>query len=696
MGRLWLDLETFSEVPIKHGTYRYAESCEIMLFAYAVDDDEPGIVDFTAGETLPQDIIFLVNDPDEELWAHNSMFDRTVLRYQHTDFAKVQIQRWRDTMVQAYSHSLPGSLDKLCEILKVPQDSRKLKTGNSLIHLFCKPRQKNSKLRRATRLTHPEEWEQLKDYAKQDIVAMRECNKRMPTVNYPDNRSELLNWHLDQVINDRGFQVDTRLVEGAITTVADEKEALKQQVQNLTDGGIESCTKRDRVINYILESYGIYLQDLTKATVNKVLDDPDMPDEVREILSIRLQATSTSTSKYAALKKATNNDNRCRGTIQFNGGKRTGRAAGRTFQPQNLPSRGLLSEIETEWGIHAIHDSRLLDYVPMLYSNAMSVLTSAVRGVLVARPGYKLCISDLSNIEGRKAAWIAGENWKLEAFSNLDKGIGHDLYNLAYANSFKVPVESVTKAQRNIGKVQELMLQYAGGVGAFVTGALAYGFDVEKLADSIWDTLPAEKIKEAEDFLKFIRKQKGSTYGLSDKAFITCDVLKRLWRDSNSKISSFWKVLENSIINAICNPGDVFQAGELLYIKRVRNWLLIRLPSGRSLCYAAPQVDERGKISYMGENQHNRKWGRIASTGGKFLENICQASARDTLYYAMPGIEYEGYEIVLHVHDEVVAEAPDRDEFNVDTLSKLMIASTTWNTGLPLAAAGFESYRYRK
>lgn len=692
-SKLWLDLETYSEVPIKNGTYVYTANCEILLFGYALDGDEPSVWDVTANTEMPADLDDYLRDSSVELWAHNSMFDRNVLRSRLPDYGNydVSVPRWRDTMIQAYCHSLPGGLDLLGEVLKLPQDLKKLKDGQKLIHLFCKPLPTNRKLRRATRLTHPAEWERFKEYLVNDITAMRECHKHMPTWNYPDG-GELAMWHLDQKINDRGFHVDLELVKSCIETTASTKNYLKRKTQIDTNGALESTTKRDKMMAYILEEYGILLNDLTKSTLVNSVSDERLPNELRELLRIRLQASSASTSKYTALLKATNEDSRCRGTIQFAGASRTGRAAGRTFQPQNLPSRGLLGEHEIEFGIDAIKGGYTLEFFP----DVMKLLVSTVRGVLDAPAGRKLVIADLSNIEGRIIAWLAGETWKLDAFREFDNGTGHDLYNLAYTKAFKVDVESVSKSQRQIGKVMELMLGYEGGVGAFVTGALGYGFDLEELSEKIWDTLPEAKINEAKKLLAWNIKNKRSTYGLSEKAFTTCDTLKRLWRESNANISAYWSVLAEAVRYAIKNPGGTVSAGHLIKIRRDGNWLKIRLPSRRTMCYPSPMVGDNGNISYLGINQYNRKWGRIGTHGGKLLENITQAIAKDVLYATQQRAEDEGFEIVLHVHDELVTESCDKKELTAEKLAHIMTTRIDWADGLPLAAAGFESYRYRK
>ncbi len=320
---IWLDTETFSEVPIKHGTYKYTSNCEAMIWTSAIDDGPVIGFDLTNDEhpyDLP-DLKYALNDPEHLATAHNSMFDRNVLRYAMK--LDIAIPRWRDTMVQAFTLSLPGSLDKLCQIFKVNDDLAKMKDGTRLIHLFCKPRGKNVKTRRATRLTHPEDWAKFIQYAIRDTEAMREVAKKMPTWNYKGNELDL--WHLDQKINDRGFAVDLELAEAALKAVDLEQAYLRAKTVEMTDGEVSSTTKRDALLEHILESFGFSLPNLTKDTVERIIDDPDVPDGLKELLKVRLQASTSSTSKYKKLIQATT-DGRLRGTIQFDGAGRTGRA----------------------------------------------------------------------------------------------------------------------------------------------------------------------------------------------------------------------------------------------------------------------------------------------------------------------------------------------------------------------------------
>ncbi len=327
-------------------------------------------------------------------------------------------------------------------------------------------------------------------------------------------------------------------------------------------------------------------------------------------------------------------------------------------------------------------------------SSVLELCSNAIRGVLVAPPGKKLVVADLSNIEGRVLAWLAGEAWKLQAFRDYDAGSGPDLYKLAYAKAFGVTPEDVDKAQRQIGKVMELMLGFEGGVGAYITGAATYGIDLEAMAESAIGAIPDDTLDQARDFLQWQRDQGRSQHGLSDQAFLVCDAFKRLWREAHPAISSWWPELKHTAIAAVERPGVTLDTRGIK-VRRDGAWLRLRLPSGRYLCYPQPRVDD-GALSYMGIDQYTRRWQRIKTYGGKLAENVTQAAARDVLAHSMPRIEAAGYAIVLTVHDEVISEAPDIPDFNPEHLAALMASNPPWAEGLPLAAAGFEAYRYRK
>lgn len=682
--KLYIDTETFSETPIKHGTYRYVQDCELMIVTWAVDDGPVFCWDKTQHRTMPESLTSAFYEADEAI-AHNAMFDRSVIARRYPNAPT--LEKWRCTMVKAMAHSLPGSLDKLCEILQVPQDLRKLKIGKDLVRLFCMLRPKNMKLRRATRETHPAEWAQFLEYAKADIDAMREVDKRLPVWNYQGR--ELALWHLDQRINDRGFCVDLDLAHAAIAATDREKLRLAARTHEMTNGEVASTTQRDALLEHILAEYLVSLPDLQGSTLERRISDPDLPEGLKELLRVRVQASTTSTSKYKALANGTTADGRLKGTLQFDGAGRTGRWSGRTFQPQNLP-RPVFDADDIEFGIEALKAGA----ADLIYDNVMQLTSSAIRGAIIAPPGKKLVVSDLSNIEGRMLAWLAGEEWKLQAFRDFDHDTGPDLYKLAYAKSFGIKADEVDKAQRQVGKVQELALGYEGGVGAFLTFSLAYSIDLEDMGRMAYASLPDDARLEAEDFHDWSVKQKRNTFGLSREAFVVCDTFKRLWRQAHRNVASLWKELEAACVDAVESPGRTIPCRKFK-VRRDGAWLRIGLPSGRALCYPQPRVDE-GKLSYMGVNQYTRKWERIKTYGGKLVENCTQGAARDVLADSMPHVEAAGYEIVLTVHDEDITEAPDSPEFNPEHLSSLISTVPDWAEGLPLAAAGFEAYRYKK
>ncbi|VGP71003.1 hypothetical protein SB5531_00791 [Klebsiella variicola] len=701
---LWGDLETYCEIPITNGTHAYAEGVEVMLFAWAIGDEPVSVWDLTAGEPIPSRLRKAIADPDTLLYFHNSHFDRTVLRHAMPELAP-PVERWRDTMVQALAHSLPGALGALCEVLGVPQDKAKDKEGKSLIQLFCKPRPKNSKLRRATSKTHPVEWQRFVAYAGLDIEAMREVYKRLPKWNYQG--AELALWHRDQQINDRGVCMDVQLAQAAIEAVDLEQKRLAKRTQVMTDGEVQAATQRDAMIKHIVESYGVELPDMQRSTLERRIADPDLPSPVKELLAIRLQASTTSTSKYKSLMKGISRDGRLRGTLQFCGASRTGRWAGRLFQPQNLP-RPTLEQERIDEGIEALKSG----CADLIFDNVMELTSSALRGCIMAPAGKKLVVSDLSNIEGRKLAWLAGETWKLGAFRDYDtlildqsgapiwdaaakdyKRRGPDLYKLAYAKAFNITPEEVTKYQRQIGKVMELGLGFGGGVAAFLTFALVYGLDLEELATAALPNIPRDVQREAKSWYDESVKRK-ATYGLSERVFIACDSLKRLWRRAHPETCDFWYQLERTVRAAIATPKKTLYCG-YLKVRRDGAWLRIQLPSGRALCYPSPTI-EKGNITYMGINSYSRKWQRLKTYGGKLVENVTQAAARDVLAGNMPLIENAGYSIVLTVHDEVICEAPDTDDYTDAALSSLLSTNPEWAPDIPLNAGGFEAYHYRK
>jgi DNA polymerase len=652
---LLLDTETFSATPIKRGAYRYSEDCEILLVAWARDDERVRVTDLTAS-TDPQaelEALQRMIDAADRVTIHNSAFDRTVLRHHGV---VIPVEKIVDPMVIALQHALPGSLDKLCELLSVPRDLAKDKDGKKLIHLFCKPLPKNRKLARATRETHPDEWSRFIEYARLDVDAMRAVLARLPRWN--DCHSERLLWRLDQNTNDLGVACDTELASAALRAFRRAGGALASAASRLTAGDVTSTTQRDKLLAYLLRERDFEIADMRSATVLKALEDDTLDPLVRELLENRKEAAATSPSKYQALLGSVCRDGRLRGTIQYAGASRTLRDAGRIFQPQNLPRcPDWFDADEQERTVQAFK----LDCEDLVYDDVVDRCAYAIRGCIVAEPGCKLVIADLSNIEGRVAAWLAGENWKLEAFRAYDRGEGPDIYKVSAGRIIGKRPEEVTKAERqNPGKVSELSGAYGGSLGAY-----------RKMGGALLD-------------------------GMSDDEVM---VIVRAWRDANPMIRNLWYDLERAAKAAIQNPDKAYVVRAMQFEMRRdpggTPWLLLRKPNGRFLCYRNPAIDD-GEISYEGMNQYTRKWERLRTYGAKFLENLSQAVARDVFKVGSLRAVEAGYKIVLPVHDELVCEVPDKSEFTAEGLSAIMAQGIDWAEGLPLAAEGFTSYRYRK
>jgi DNA polymerase len=650
MTTLYLDLETFSPVPITHGTHRYAEEAEVLLVATAVDD-APTLVWDTQFTICWERTLQALIDKVDTVVIHNSAFDRTILRHQGIN---IPVEKIHDTMVQALAHSLPGSLGMLCDVLGVPTDKAKDKAGKKLIHLFTKPRPKNMKLRRADSASHPTEWAEFVEYARLDVDAMRDVYGRLPTWN--NSRGERNLWRIDQRVNDRGIAIDLELAGAALRAFRRTSGTLAARAADLTNGMVKSATQRNATVNYLRHMHFIETTDLTKATVETMLKG-ELDPKARELLEIRQQAAATSPAKYKVLLDATSSDGRLRGTLQFCGASRTGRDAGRIFQPQNLP-RPVMDADEIETGIAAMK----LDCEDLLFDNVTDLCSSAVRGCLVAPPGRKLVIADLSNIEGRVLAWLAGEDWKVEAFYDFDRGVGHDLYVVAYAKGFNVDPEVVVEnkksgdgSMRQYGKTMELACGYQGGVGAFRTMG---GPAVEAMTD--------DEIQP----------------------------LVSAWRKAHPNVVQLWYGVERAAKAAIRNPDDIAFYDRLQFDMK-DDWLRIKLPSGRYLSYRNAKIDD-GRITFEGVNQFTKKWDRIETYGGKLVENIVQAVARDVFMTGMVGAEQHGYEVCIRVHDELITEVPDTTDYSVDQLASIMATNPSWAVGLPLAAAGFETYRYKK
>ena len=654
MSTLWLDLETYSTVPIKHGAHRYAEEAEVLLVAVASDYTTVDVWDCTQGHADWRERLQSMIDKADKVVIHNSAFDRTILRHQGVH---VPVEKIDDTMVTALAHSLPASLGTLCDVLGVPVDKAKDKSGKRLIQLFTKPCPKNWKVRRATAETHTDEWQQFIEYARLDVDAMRNIHGRLPSWN--NSHSERHLWELDQRVNDRGIAVDVDFAQSAIRAFRRASGTLAARAAALTDGAVPSTTQRAKLLSYLKDERGFDTDDLTKETVEKALKG-ELDPTVRELLEIRQQASATSPAKYGALIDAASSDGRLRGTIQFCGAARTGRDSGRIFQPQNLPrSPDWFDGDVQEATIRAFKD----DCEDVIYENVSERCAFAVRGALVASRGKKLVIADLSNIEGRVLAWMAGEDWKIEAFKAYDRGVGADLYKVTAGRILNKDPFEVTKPERQTqGKVPELAGGYGGGLGAY-------------------------------------RKMGGEVFNAMDDDTIMGIV--KAWRDAHPATKRFWYDVEGAARSAVRDAGTSFDVRGLVRFDRKEgpdgvDYVRCRLPSGRFLCYRSMHIDEDGKLMYEGMNQYTRKWELLDTYYGKLVENIVQAVARDVFMTGMRRAEENDYPVVLRVHDELVCEVPDNGSYTDAVLADMMSVNPSWSIGLPLSAAGFETYRYRK
>ena len=690
---LYIDSETFSPVPLTHGTHRYAEQAEVMVVTYAWNDDPVETLEFPARGDVQE----LLDEAALIVGPNKGNFDSVVFRHAlnvETDLAKTF-----DTMACALSHSLPGSLGKLCEVLGVSADDAKT-DGKALIQLFCKPRPKTSKLRRATKETHPNEWQQFLAYAGRDITSMRVLFRKLPRWNYDIGRAEHRVWQLDQAINSRGVRIDLALARSAIVACADAKDLLAARTQELTEGEVQAATQRDLMLKHLLEHYGVTLPDFQKGTIERRLEDPDLPDPVRELLAIRLSASSTSVAKYQRLVDATSSDDRLRGTLQYCGAMRTGRWAGRIFQPQNLPRTPDAYTAEVQEEEIATIKTGCAD---LILPDVIESCSFAIRGSMIAAEGKELVVADLSNIEGRVLAWLADETWKIQAFKDYDNGEGPDLYKVTAGRILNKPPSDVTKDERQTtGKVPELACGYQGAAGAFEAKAKNYNVQLS-----------------AEEVLKIVKQ----------------------WRQANANIVQFWYDMEEAARMAVAAPGQAFPVGRVA-MKRDGAWLKMKLPSGRLLCYPSPRIEwvpspcmkchgdgrvaapgdktelssaeaesipcdkckgkgtiPRNQITYAGINQYSRKWERLKTYGGKLVENCVQATARDVIAEGLLVADERGFAPLLSVHDEIITEKePHEDDLEdlVGFMTGRGNAKVPWCEGLPLSADGFVSRRYRK
>lgn len=683
--KLWIDVETRGK-NFKYGNSKYALTVEVIMAQYAIDDGPITVIDCTdpADFTLKVSGLIKAARQAKEIWAHEAGFDRRMLNTTEW-WPEIPLTTWRCTAALARMHGLMGGLDKLCKVFNIGDAEAKDASGVNWIKLFSTPKKDGTF---NDRHSHPLEWDLFLLYGGSDVSAMRAVWRQTPKWNATPRMWAV--WHLDQKMNDRGVAVDLKLAAGAIEAMERSKVLLKAKTTELTLGEVESTTQRNRLLEYMRE-FGVNLPDLTADTVERRLEDESLPEHIKELLRVRQQASKASTAKY---KRAINQhvDGRLRNLLVFCGAARTGRWAGRTLQPQNLP-RPKHKQWEIDLAIELFRDGGVDLYDP---DSVPGLASSCLRGIIVSEDGNKLVVSDLANIEGRFMAWIAGERWKLEAFAAYDRKEGPDLYKIAYARAFNIDPSEIGDDdwRRQIGKVMELALQYYGGVGAFCSMAETYGLRLEALSESAWSVIP-ERFKRlaASAWLKAVKRRR--TYGLAERIWIVCHALVLMWREAHPAITQFWAELDQACKMATKVKGKSYPVGEHIVVDRQANWLRIKLPSGRYLSYPSPRGDEYSS-SFMGIDPYTKQWKRISTYSGKRAENIVQGGSADILMDGLLAADDAGYNPVLSVHDEAITEPPDESIYGDKELSDLLVQSSLWAEGMPLTAKGFTTYRYRK
>jgi len=650
---LYLDLETYSDSDLSEvGAYLYAKASELMLVGFALDDDEAQVWDVTSGDLMPPRLHAALMS-DMPITGHNvGTFDRLIM-LEHCPQYKFPIERWKDTQVLALTNGLPMSLDKACQAINMPSQFAKLKSdGRRLISLFCKPAPRNHNIRRYTQHDKPNEWADFIEYCRRDVIA---CRELVNTLDHSNWQLELNNWYANLRMNDRGLPMDTELAAIFIDQIAAAERNLTDKLDHLTDGAVQRHNQVARMLEW-LKADGCEMPDMTVATVAAVLALGNASAEALEVLTIRKTLAKSSVKKLSKIISASDSHNALRGAFEFYGAGRTGREAGRIIQPQNLP------RTEKKFTPEVIEEViALLKGGQKLHDNVVHhTASNLIRAMIAATPGCELIVSDLANIEGRVLAWLAGAQWKLEAFRAYDTGTGPDLYKLAFARAFTMPVADVDEEQRTIGKVMELALGYQGALGAFKQMSAIYGVD-----------LPDSTI------LKIVHG----------------------WRTANSEIVKFWALIQQACEAACRKPNTVYTLlGLQVAFSSQLNSLGIKLPSGRILWYREMQVvegRESSRLQFMGVDGYTKQWTWIDTYGGKLVENITQAVARDVLWHGVHSAESIGMHPVGTVHDEIICHEK-QGEFRVEDLNHCMENKPTWCVDLPLVAEGFKAPRYRK
>lgn len=670
LHHLSIDLETYSTVSIgAAGSYRYIldPSFEILLFAYSLDGMPVEVIDVASGQVIP---LWLKNALKNSLYikhAYNAAFEWFALsKY----LGWLPPDQWRDTMLHALYCGYPASLDAAGRAMGLPEDKKKLTTGKALIRYFCvpcKPSNANGNRTRNLPKHDPSKWKLFKEYNGQDVITEMEIDRRLSA--FPVPAFVQKQWETDLTMNARGVAADMEMVSGALVIGATVKSQLMAEARQLS--GLDNPNSIKQLARWLTEATDsdAEITSVTKETVATMLKQPQ-PANVQRMLEIRQELGKTSTKKYDALETCIADDGRVRGLLQFYGANRTGRWAGRLVQVQNLP-RTYTHPLPPA---RQLVKDRNIDGLRLMYGSINDTLSQLIRTAFVATPGNVLIDADFSAIEARVISWLAGQEWRLEVFRTHGK-----IYEASASQMFHVPIEKIKKgnpeyALRQRGKVAELALGYQGGVSAM--RRMDTGHNLDDLSD--------DEVK-----------------GIVDR-----------WRETNSMIRDLWNIVDSAAVTVITNGGAqtirsettdavITLACELDVITGTR-YMTILLPSGRKLYYPSPEIGVNRwgnpSVSYMGQNQTTKRWERVETYGGKLVENIVQAIARDCLAIAIENLEAQGLHVVFHIHDEVVIDTPawaDEDTM-LETVTKIMTKPIPWAQALPLNADGWVDKFFKK
>lgn len=646
MREMSIDIETYSSEDLpKSGVYRYvsASDFQILLLAYAFDDEPVEIIDLTK-EALPEDIKAALLDENIIKTAYNANFERICLQKYFA--LPLPIQQWRCSMVAAAELGLPLTLASVAQELNLAE--QKDARGTLLINYFskpCKPTLSNGGRTRNLPEHDPQKWQTFMDYCRQDVEVERAIKRKIAKFPLKDSEQKL--WEYDQRINDRGINLDLTIVENAIAFSHTYQAECTEKAVEIT--GLENPNSLIQLKGWIKEQTGEEVKSLCQEALAELLATAENED-VKEVLRLRAEMSKTSVAKYKAMNRSVCPDGRVRGLLQFYGANRTGRWGGKIVQPQNLPQNHM-TDLNYARQTVAKGD---YEWFQMLYGAPPKVLSELIRTAFIPSKGCRFIISDFSAIEARVVAYLADEEWRLEVFKD-----GGDIYCASASQMFKVPVvkNGINGHLRQKGKIAELALGYGGSVGALTSmGALKMGLAEEELQP-----------------------------------------LVESWRAANPKITAFWKAVERAAMAAINGKPSILPHG-LSFVKQ-SGILFIGLPSGRRLAYVKPSIGQNKfgspSITYMGVNQTKRTWQRLETFGGKLVENIVQAFARDCLAESIIRLEDGGFQINFHVHDEVVLDVPI-GESSPEEVAEIMGQPIAWAKGLRLKAEAYESLYYKK